>query len=290
MGRVLNRGVKRALPAAVAVAALSLTPCGVAAAQTKASALTEPAPIAGINYGPLLEEVLTVFPANAAGSTSVLLVHGGGWRTQRSETELPGIAEELQRAGFTVFDVDYPQDSSAQPAFPLEPNAIKHAVEWVGQNAASFQGSASNIVLVGGSAGGQLVEMTAARLQVQGVVSLSGPTNIVSLTSLARAGELKDGLGGDVRIAAGCGSSFGGCSESVERTWSPIDNVPASCPPYLLFGSELDEVPVNQQLEFKGTLDAAGCRANLTILGSNLHSFQYWPKVRTAVVAFIAAH
>jgi acetyl esterase/lipase len=289
MGRVLKgEDVKRILLAVVAAAALSLSLCGVASAKTAATSQLQA--ISGIEYGPLEEEQLTVYPGRAAGAASVLLVHGGGWSKQVNETELPFVAEQLQSAGFAVFDANYPQDSRSQPAFPLEPNAIKAAAEWVRANASAYHGSPSNIVLVGGSAGGQLVEMTAARFPVQGVVSLSGPTNLVTLMEMAENQELKDGLGGDVRIAPGCASKAKGCSEAVEREWSPVDNIPASCPPYLLFSSEKDEVPVSQQAELDAALEGAGCPVTAQALGGNQHSFQYWPKVRATVDAFIAAH
>lgn len=289
MRRLLNEGVKRVLPAAVAVTALFLMPSSVAAAKPKASVVIEPASIAGISYGAVSEESLTAYPARTAGSTSVLLVHGGGWHKQTRETELPVVAEQLQSAGFAVFDADYPQDSGSEGAFPSEPNAIERAAEWVRANASAFQGSASNIVLVGGSAGGQLVEMTAARFPVQGVVSLSGPTNIVTLTELARENELKNGLGHDVLVAARCGSK-GGCPESFQREWSPIDNIPTSCPPYLLFSSAGDEVPESQQTEFQIALAGAGCQVALELLPGSLHSFEYWPRVKATIDAFIAAH
>src|SRR6202161_4689295 len=179
MGRVLDGGVKRALSAAVVVAALSLMQCSVAAAKTKASSAPQPA-ISSLSYGPLEEEQLTVFPARSAGAPSVLLVHGGGWSKQANETEVPWVAEDLQSAGFAVFDANYPQDSNTQPAFPLEPEAITAAAEWVRANATSYHRSATNIVLVGGSAGGQLAEMTATRFPVAAVVSLSGPTTLVT--------------------------------------------------------------------------------------------------------------
>ncbi|HXN37408.1 MAG TPA: alpha/beta hydrolase [Solirubrobacteraceae bacterium] len=290
MGRVLDGGVKRALSAAVAVAALSLMQCSLAAAKTKASSATQPAAISSLSYGPLEEEQLTVFPAHSAGAPSVLLVHGGGWSKQANETEVPWVAEDLQSAGFAVFDANYPQDSNTQPAFPLEPEAITAAAEWVRANATSYHGSATNIVLVGGSAGGQLAEMTATRFPVAAVVSLSGPTNLVTLMEMANKKELKDGLGGDVRTAPGCSAKAKSCPESIESEWSPIDNIPTTCPPYLLFSSEKDEVPESQQVEFQAALEGAGCPVKLQALAGNQHSFQYWPKVRATVDAFIAAH
>jgi acetyl esterase/lipase len=259
------------------------------ASTSKDSSAQLPA-IADVSYGPAVEEELTVYPAAAgAGSASVLLVHGGGWRTQESETELAFVGEQLQGAGFAVFDADYPQDTKAQGAFPLEPDAILRAAEWVRANASAYGGSTSNIVFVGGSAGGQLVEMTANRFPVRGVVSLSGPTNLVALTEMARERELKDGLGGDVLIAARC-ESRSGCPESFQREWSPLYNIPAKCPPYLLFSSQNDEVPLSQQTEFDAGLASAGCSVGMEVFAGNQHSFEYWPKVRATVDAFIAAH
>jgi acetyl esterase/lipase len=270
-------------------AAVGATLCGAASAK-KLKALSEPPAIADVVYGAGATEQLTVYPSALAGATSVLLVHGGGWHTQTHATELPSVAEELQSAGFAVFDADYPQDSSSQPAFPMEPNAILAAAEWVRANAGAYGGSTANIVFLGGSAGGQLVEMTATRFPAKGVVSLSGPTNILALEEMAERKELKDGLGGDVRDAPGCGGKATSCSESLALEFSPVDNIPASCPPYMLFSSQKDEVPESQQFELEAALEAADCPVQLEVLAGNQHSFQYWPKVKAAVESFIASH
>ncbi|MDQ6810715.1 MAG: alpha/beta hydrolase, partial [Actinomycetota bacterium] len=181
-GGMKGRRARVGLRAAGLAALLALL-SGVGAAQASSSYQE----IQGVSYGPLGGDKVVIFPALSPGARTVLLVHGGGWHEQTSEVPQRLTAKELQKQGFAVFDVLYPQDSEAEGAFPLEPEAIETAITWAIANGPTYNANPANVVLVGGSAGGNLVEMAAGRLDalapgtVQGVVSLSGPANLHAL-------------------------------------------------------------------------------------------------------------
>lgn len=232
----------------------------------------------GTSYDPSPEEVLTVYPAAQPGAPTVVLVHGGGWRVQRVHTE---VAEELQAQGFTVFYVDYPQDTPLTPAFPLEPDAIENAIHYAKADAAADNGNPENTILLGGSAGGNLVELAAERIPVRAVVVLSGLSN---LSALIGAKLRVEKIGEDVEQALGCVETA--CSESFAEEWSPALHV-AMCPTWKPFSSKGDPVPVSQAQEMLAALRAAGCPASLTVLGGARHAFEYWGKVREEIFSSI---
>lgn len=235
----------------------------------------------GTSYGPSPEEVLTVYPATQPGAPTVVFVHGGGWRVQHVRTERTEEAEELQAQGFTVFYIDYPQDTPLTPAFPLEPDAIENAIHYAEANAAANNGNPENTILLGGSAGGNLVELAAERIPVRAVVVLSGLSN---LSALIGAKLRVENIGEDVEQALGCLETA--CSESFAEEWSPALHV-EMCPTWELFSSKGDPVPVSQAQEMLAALRAAGCPASLTVLGGGRHSFEYWGKVRAEIFSFI---
>jgi len=292
---------------------IALALCSAAlVAAPQAGALTPP--VRGLTYGPLATELVTVYQpegaaplvrsalgAPAQGSPSVLLVHGGGWRQQQNETEQAYVAQDLRQHGFAVFDIDYPQANVEEAAFPQEPEALAAAVQWVREHAGEFGGDPQNVVLVGGSAGGHLVDVTAEQVPgIRAVVSLSGPTNLVSLLEMGQREALKSNLTISLAIALGCGAerygwekvrACGPAETQLAAEWSPVRNVPSgACPTWMLFSAEEDLVPLSQQQEFLTALHGAGCSASLTVMSGKGHSFGYWWRVKQSVYAFIAAN
>jgi acetyl esterase/lipase len=235
----------------------------------------------GISYGPNAEEVLNVFPAQTPHAVTVVLVHGGGWRIQRLRTERSEEAEELQEQGFTVFNIDYPQDTPSMSAFPLEPDAVENAIGYAQAHTALYNGDPENIVLLGGSAGGNLVELAAEQIPVRAVIALSGPTNLRALLEQKLRVEK---IGEDVEQALGCLESA--CSPNFAEEWSPAMHV-SLCPVWQLFSSKADPVPLSQAQGMLAAVRAAGCAAHLTVLGGGKHAFEYWPQVKHELFSFI---
>jgi acetyl esterase/lipase len=250
----------------------------------------------GVSYGPSPAETATIYGQVRPGATTVVLVHGGGWRLQPLATEEGSEAKSLQVQGFVVFDVNYDQDSATERAFPLETNDIVAATEWAIANAASYGANPANVVLLGGSAGGQLVARAAEQLDaakpgaVRAVISLSGPMNFSTLVALAQNGTIKDrGYVLSIGQALGCNGDLAACSPGYEDEWSPALNIPASgCPDWLLFSSEVDVVAQAQASEMLTDLQTAGCKATWDVVPTG-HGFSFWPTISRRVYAFVAA-
>jgi acetyl esterase len=260
-------------------------------------AATAPRPIYwGVSYGPSPSETATVFAQSHPGAPVVVLVHGGGWRLQKLATEMGAQAKSLQLRGFVVVDVNYDQDSASEPAFPLETNDVIAATQWAIANAGGWDGDPANVVLLGGSAGGQLAAIAAERLDAAGpgtvraVVSLSGPTNFTTLAPMAARGEIKDrSYVRSIGAALGCGASLAACSPSYEAEWSPALNLPLlGCPDWLLVTSAVDTVATLQAGEMVTSLQAAACSVQSVVVPTG-HGFSYWPTVVEQIAAYIRA-
>jgi acetyl esterase/lipase len=279
------------MAAAIAFAsAIGAVACSTASA-------TAPPIYKGISYGPSPGEKGTVFAAAKPGATVVVLVHGGGWRTQTNEIEESAQAKSLQLKGFTVFDINYDQDSPTTVAFPLEPAEVETAIEWIIARAAAYNGNASNVVLLGGSSGGQLVATAAEALDasapgtVRGVVSLSGPYDLQLLVQQAIKKEIKDlNYIKSIGQALGCASNLQTCSSSYEAEWSPDLHIPETgCPTWLLVSSV--EVPSDtlQAEVMLAHLNESACPATFKEVPKG-HGFYLWGEVSTQVVEFIRAN
>jgi acetyl esterase/lipase len=255
-----------------------------------------------LSYGPRLRQLVDVFVSPTPNATTVILVHGGGWREYFALSQYAPESMALQQQGFTVFDINYRQDSETTAAFPLEPSDVMTATQWAIANAASFNANPGNVILLGGSAGGNLVALAAEQLDatapgtVRAVVSLSGPMNFMSLLSLIERGmvtnedfifSVNQALGRDP------GSTIFKSRSEVEAypaTWSPALHVPArNCPAWLLFNSEAELIPLSQAQEMNADLLKAGCRSTLDVLPGSGHSFAYFRQVDRTIFSFIKA-
>jgi acetyl esterase/lipase len=257
---------------------------------------------AAIAYGPGANEQLHVFTAEQPGSCAVALVHGGWWHAHINAIEAESQALWLQKEGCAVFDINYPEDSGTQPAFPAQPDAVVNAVRWIQQYGGEYNADPARIVVLGGSTGGNIGLLGAEEVDaatpgvVKGIASLSGPTNLLSLAEVLRKAHAEGrGSGyGSLAQALGCKRLPASCNAAAER-WSPINQIPGACPPVYLAGGVRDIVPDSQQQEMAVALQAAGCDVTLRTVQPGGHSFAYWtnsngrtlPQVRAEVLAFI---
>jgi acetyl esterase/lipase len=243
-------------PSLLALVALQLLAAGPALAASRSSSAQTPqgAIYERVVYGPRPEfDRADVFASPTPGSPLVILVHGGGWRLQTGLYFLRKEALQLQAHGFTVVEINYEQDNTTRPAFPIEPEAVVTATRWAVANAATYNANPANVVLVGGSAGGNLVALAAEQMDtshpgsVRAVVSLSGPMNFETLVPMVQDGEITNA--------------------------SLITSI------YQALAGEEEEAD----------LLAARCSATLQVVPGHQHAFAYWKQVGETVASFIAA-
>jgi acetyl esterase len=283
--------------AALAALLLALTLCASASGATRATA--ELPVLESLSYGPSAAEVANVYPAGAAGAPLVVLVHGGGWRKQGPLGRLELEAHSLQREGSAVVEINYDQDSATTVAFPIEPEEVATATRWAIANAPSFNADPHTVVLVGGSAGGNLVALAAEQLDaaspgtVDGVVTLSAPTDFPALLPMLGPDTLyNESFTKSVHQALGMGGepALRAAASTLATEFSPALHAPKSgCPSWLIVNSEAEFVPLPQAQELYGNLRAAGCNARLIVLPGREHAFGYFHSVKPAVFSFIAS-
>jgi acetyl esterase/lipase len=290
-----------ATAAALAAALLSL-PCAHADAGVRVTADAYGPMYEHIHYGPLFAQYLDVYQAPTAGSPIVVLVRGGGWRLFEPLTDFESESLSLQQQGFTVVTIQYRPDTERRPAFPMEPSDVRLAVEWAIANGGRYNGNPADVVLLGASAGGQLVDVVGEQLAaadpgaIRGVVSLSGPTDLRSLTRMIQAGAVSnEEFVSSVYRAEARNSETGQPylyttpwkQEAFEARWSPALSAPGACTKWLLFNSEAELVPLSQAQELNVAVRRAGCPSTLQVLPGTRHAFAYWKTVAAQVFSFI---
>lgn len=112
-----------------------------------------------VPFGPTLDEMLDIFPADKPNAPVFVFVHGGYWRANTSK-EFSCVALGLQPLGITTVVVNY----SLCPKVSLDEvtRQSRAAVAWVLRNIERHGGDPRRVALGGHSAGGHL---TAVGLQ-----------------------------------------------------------------------------------------------------------------------------
>ncbi|MDR3679572.1 MAG: alpha/beta hydrolase [Flavipsychrobacter sp.] len=148
--------------------------------------------ITGINAPQLPYKTLIYTPAGIAPLTldyyaaqqsdnrpCVVVVHGGSWAGGTSQ-QLPELNSYLAKAGYNVATINY----RLAPEFksPSQVEDLHVAVDYLKRNAQMLNIDTSNLVLLGRSAGGQIVLEAAYTFNdpcIKGVVSYYGPADMI---------------------------------------------------------------------------------------------------------------
>lgn len=127
--------------------------------------------LVGLAYGSGLRQRLDYFAANVTGSPLLVFVHGGYW--QGGDIESAGFVAEgpLQR-GFAVAIIEYTVAPEARLAGMVD--EIRAALRWLRERSGPLNFNPQRVVLVGHSAGAQLVCMALGEPGVTGGVAISG--------------------------------------------------------------------------------------------------------------------
>jgi acetyl esterase/lipase len=109
----------------------------------------------------------------------IVIVHGGSWKSDNSQ-ELPDINWYLARQGYNVASINYRLAPTYKSPSPIED--VHAAIQYLKSHAGVLNVDTNNLVLLGRSAGGQIVLESAYTLHdpgIKGVVSFYGPTDMI---------------------------------------------------------------------------------------------------------------
>lgn len=139
-----------------------------------------------VSYGSDPDQKLDVYaPAGAQTAPVIVMVHGGGWRN--GDKANPGVVENKSRhylaEGYVFVSVNYRLDPSVSPT--QQAGDVAAAVAYVQANAASWGADPARVVLMGHSAGANLVSLVAAAPAYLKNAGAAAPAALVSLDSAA---------------------------------------------------------------------------------------------------------
>ena len=212
-------------------------------------------------------------PSGSDKAPLVVLVHGGCWQAEYDLKHLEGAAAALVKEGFATWMIEYRRVGDAGGGWPGTFDDVSRGVDYVHTLATQFPRiDSTRIVLMGHSAGGQLVTWLGSRKQLEhtGIyvssmppLSVAGVVSLAGISDLATYGAGKGGCNGAVTPL------MGGTPAQVAdryRAVSPIERVPIGVPVHLIHGSADPIVPISQSRDFAARDSAAGGSVQLHIV------------------------
>jgi len=214
-------------------------------------------------------------PDGAGPFPVVVIVHGGGWTGGDKQKDITLLFEQLNKANFTWFSVNY----RLAPAnrWPACFEDVQAAIRWVKTHAAEYKGDPQRIALIGYSAGGQLacqaVVLAKDDTRVQSVVGLAPPTDLVADC------ERRGGLSPSLTNLLDRAKELTGETRAVLRELSPINHVKPGLPPFLLIhGTDDKSVPYAQSVNFQAKLKENGVPCDVITIKDAPHRLTEWDK------------
>ncbi len=204
---------------------------------------------------------------------TLIYMHGGGWVGGDKESRIGFFIHYLER-GWNVVNVEYRLGNNTAPQAVDD---VLCAVQWVADNADTFNIDTGNIVLSGESAGGHLCLIAGLMNSVPGShpcyvgdkITIQGIINWFGISDIAKAGKyLKNTewnyvlawIGNQEKIA------------EISKKYSPIHYVTHNAPPILtIHGASDSIVPHNQAQLLHEALDKAGTKHQLLTLTGGKH-------------------
>ena len=207
-------------------------------------------------------------------ATAVAVVHGGFWRAQYTASLGAPLAEDLARRGWPSWNVEYRRvgEGGGWPATLDDVRAALQAVD------------AERLLLLGHSAGGQLVVWAASEPalagKVVGAVSQAGVLDLV--------GAADDGVGGTA-----VPDLLGGSPTEVPDRYaaaSPLAHLPLRVPVRCVHAEADTNVPYGQSVTYVDAAKAVGDDATLTTVpGDHFTLIDTGSAAWTAIVGILEA-
>lgn len=204
---------------------------------------------------------------------AVIIVHGGGWIAGDRRISVEPLFTPLSEAGFAWFSISYRLGQNAS-LFGEAIQDVQAAVRFVRAHAAEYDVDPDRIALAGESAGAQLASMAALSPElngmVKGVVALYSPSDLVSLA------KTSNHIPPELRRAVE-GSPWAGFLLAALERLSPIYNVRADMPPFLLIHGTADTlVPFEQSERMCKKMSEAGASCELYPVPGGGHGIRWW--------------
>lgn len=215
--------------------------------------LTLPGPPGDVvRYGDDPEQFGELWPG--LGGACVVLLHGGFWRERYRLDLMHALADDLWRAGYTVWNLEYRRVGCPCGGWPGTFDDVAAGFEMLVRLAPRRGIDLDRLTVIGHSAGGHLALWLASKRGMRSALTIG----LAPVSDLAQAYER--GLSDYAVVGL-----LGGTPESIPdryRETSPITTLPSSCRQVIVHGTADNAVPFDLSVRYMAAAVGAGddCR------------------------------
>lgn len=196
-------------------------------------------------------------PRRAGPHPVMVLIHGGSWQVRYGKIVMRGLAGDLMRRGWAVWNIEYRRVGDGG-GWPETFEDVAAAIDRLTTLDAPID--LERVSILGHSAGGHLALWAAGRTKLpQGAPGTPAPIRVRRVISQAGVCDLADGYH---RIPEGpVKSLMGGGPEELPERYAiadPMAHVPLGIPVLLVHGIEDETVSVELSRKYESAERAAG--------------------------------
>ncbi len=213
----------------------------------------------------------------------VVWIFGGSWKFGSKGFHV--ALRDLTRSGIAVASIEYRMSSTA--VYSAQLDDCRSAVQWLRANGSRYGIDPQRIGVSGESAGGHLAALVGnveGATRIRAVCALYPPTDLVTLGRFYakpdRLSNIDKLLGGPIE------QKLAFAAEA-----SPVNNVSASSPPFLIIHGAKDKlVPLEQSQMLQRKLTNSHVEAQLIVVLGKGHWFNLNEEQIAKVSSFFQAH
>jgi arylformamidase len=217
-----------------------------------------------VAYGPSEIEQLDIYRAPGAAAPIFVFIHGGAWRSGRSN-DCAGPAEMFLAAGahYVVPDFAWVQDAGG--SLGVLADQVRRTVAWVSENAPRFGGDPKRVYLGGQSSGGHLAAVA---------LTTDWPREFGLPADLIKGGICISGMYDLTPVRLSARNRYINFDDATVEALSPIRHLDRLTAPLVVaYGTCETPEFQRQNREFAAAVEAAGKRVRL-LVGEHYNHFE----------------
>jgi acetyl esterase/lipase len=216
----------------------------------------------------------------------VVMVHGGCW-IDGGRVDYNYYGVKLAQLGYAAATVDYRVADQAR--YPAAVDDVRNAIQWLKDHAKTYNIDPSRIALLGGSAGGHLVELIGYSANTPTKQHPEGPgPKLKAIVAFYGWSDLTDPTVRDFYWnEAFLGKKYADAAELYKQA-SPITHVSKQSSPTILLQGTIDAiVPLSQSAKLAKALDARDVPYVYAPFEGQFHAFDYFKDTTERALYFI---
>jgi acetyl esterase/lipase len=216
----------------------------------------------------------------------VVMVHGGCW-IDGGRVDYNYYGVKLAELGYAAATVDYRVADQAR--YPAAVDEVRNAIQWLKDHAKTYNFDPDRIALLGGSAGGHLVELIGYSANTPTAEHPDGPgPKLKAIVAFYGWSDLTEpGVRDAYWNEAFLGKKYEDAPQLYKEA-SPITHVSKQSPPTILLQGTIDAiVPLSQSVKLAEALEANNVPYIYAPFEGQFHAFDYFQDTTERSLYFI---